>query len=78
LRQQLLDDVCRLDAGQFGIESLKLERQPLLVEAQQMKQRGVKIAHMHPVADDIEVQRRERSGAKLPGFNPLGSAKTIR
>ena len=47
------DDACGFDSGQPGIEALEFECQALVVNTQQVQQRGVEITHVHRVVDDV-------------------------
>ena len=52
-RQQLLDHVGRLDAGQPLVEALVAVGEPLVVEAQQVQHGGVEVADVDGVLDDV-------------------------
>ena len=53
LTNQSLDDVA-MHIGQTVITALESVGQPLVIDAQQMKQRRVQIVDVHSVLDDIE------------------------
>ena len=53
LGEELLDHVRRLDAGQPLVEPLVAEREALVVEAQQVQHRGVEVADVDRVLDDV-------------------------
>ena len=53
LRQQLLDHLRRLDAGQPLVEALVPDAEPLVVEAEQVQHRGVEVADVDRVLDDV-------------------------
>src|SRR5262245_37149185 len=56
LRQEFLDDSGRFDAGELGVEALELEGQPLVVEADQMQERGVQVADVDAVLHGVEAE----------------------
>jgi hypothetical protein len=51
--QQLLHDFA-VDIGQSEIAALEAERQPRVIEAQQVQNRGVQIVHVHGFRGDVE------------------------
>src|SRR5262245_17764780 len=56
LSQKFSHHSCRLDASELSVEPLKLERQPLMVEAQEVQNRCVQIADMHAVLRCVETE----------------------
>ena len=53
LHCQFLDHLRRLDAGQPLVEALVAVRESFVIEAQQVQHRGVEIADVHRVFDDV-------------------------
>src|SRR5579864_2639046 len=51
--QQTSHYLCGNDAGEFLVEPLKLEREFLMVNAQQVKKGGIEIAHVYGIANDV-------------------------
>src|SRR5579864_4241645 len=51
--QQTSHYFCRNDSGEFLVKPLKLERELLMVNAQQMKKSGIEIAHVYGIANDV-------------------------
>src|ERR1700722_15954693 len=53
LTQETGYHLCRNHSGKFLVQSLKLESKLLVIDTQQMKQRGVEIAHVHRIANGV-------------------------
>src|ERR1700751_918036 len=51
--QQTSHYFCRNDSGEFLVKPLKLERELLMVNAQQMKKSGIEIAHVSRIANNV-------------------------
>src|SRR5207302_7548298 len=51
--QQTSHYFCRNDSGELLVKPLKLERELLMVNAQQVKKGGIEIAHVHGIANDV-------------------------
>jgi hypothetical protein len=51
--EQLLDHLRLLDAGQLAVEALEAVGEALVVEAEQVQHRGVEVADVHGILDDV-------------------------
>ena len=54
--EQFADDAGGFDAGELGVEALELERQPLVVEAEQVQDRGVQVVDVDAVLRGVEAE----------------------
>jgi len=52
--QDVFHDAGRFDTGEALIETLELEREALVFETQQMQDRGVQVADVDAIFDDVE------------------------
>ena len=48
-----MHDARLLDSGELLIEALVLVREAFVVDAERVQQRGLQIAHVHRVVDDV-------------------------
>ncbi len=53
LREQFLNHASGFDARQTIIQSLRFERESLVVDSKQVKDRGVEIADVHRILDNV-------------------------
>src|SRR5690349_23664561 len=51
--QNRLDDLGRFDAGQSLIEAQVANGEPLMIEAEQVQDRGVPVVEMYRILDDV-------------------------
>src|SRR5919108_6384854 len=80
-RQQFLHHAGLLDACQALIQSLIAHREPAVVEAQQMQDRGMEVADVHGVLDDVVGEivglAVDRSGPGAAAGHPHGEAARV-
>ncbi len=55
LRNHFLHDVA-VHVGQAKTAALKLERQPLVIDSQQVQDRGLEVVHVDGAFDDVEAE----------------------
>lgn len=51
--EDFADDALRFDAREPLVETLKLEREPLVVDPEEMEDGGVEFVHVRGVLDDV-------------------------
>src|SRR5579883_2990127 len=66
--QQFLQHALRLDAGQALIESLELEREAFVVDAQAVQNGGVQVVHVDRLVDHV-VAEVVGLAVDLPSFD---------
>src|SRR6201981_1157218 len=76
--QQTRHYFCRNDSGEFLVKPLKLERELLMVNAQQMKKGGIEVAHVYRIANNVVAKvirlTIRNSGLHATSCQPHGEA----
>ncbi len=68
--QDAIDDLGRHDAGELLIEALELERELVVIEAEQVEDRRVQVADVHRVLHDVVGEIVGLAVRRMPAFTP--------